>query len=152
MSFWLVSSIDVDNIRRASERLLWGFWDREAGYKQRKNWRDFIRTYNKIKPFHIVVFQVARTGEIHAVGVVKETYHDDQTPIWDKEISQGKVLYPWRVSLSAILFSEKPFVKHFIKMENYLDGYGLGEIPENDFRKVLADIKSKIDADLNFCT
>jgi len=149
MSFWLFSSNDVDNIRRAYERLVWGFWDREAGEKQRKNWRSFIRVYNRIKPFHIAVFQVARTGEVHAVGVVKETYYDDQAPVWDNEIEQNRVLYPWKVSLSTMAFSEKPFVKHFIKIENYIDGYGVGEIPEHEFRKIFDDIKSKLNADLN---
>jgi hypothetical protein len=149
MSFWLFSSNNVDNIRRAYERLMWGFWDREAGEKQRKNWRSFIRAFNRIKPFHVVVFQVARSGEVHAIGVVKETYYDDQTPIWDNELEQNRVLYPWKVSLSTVLFSEKPFVKHFIKIENYIDGYGIGEIPEHEFRKIFDDIKSKLSADLN---
>lgn len=149
MSFWLFSSNNVNNIRRAYERLMWGFWDREAGEKQRKNWRSFIRAFNRIKPFHVVVFQVARSGEVHAIGVVKETYYDDQTPIWDNELEQNRVLYPWKVSLSTVLFSEKPFVKHFIKIENYIDGYGIGEIPEHEFRKIFDDIKSKLSADLN---
>jgi len=149
MSFWLFSSNDVGNVRRAYERLMWGFWDREAGEKQRKNWRSFIRAFNRIKPFHIVVFQVARTGEVHAIGIAKETYYDDQTPIWDNEIKQNRVLYPWKVSLSTIVYSEEPFVKHFIKIENYIDGYGLGEIPEHEFRKIFDDVKSKLNADLN---
>ena len=149
MSFWLFSSNDVDNIRRGYERLVWGFWDREAGEKQRRNWRSFIRVHNRIKPFHIAIFQVARTGEVHAIGVVKETQYDDQTPIWNNEIEQNRVLYPWKVSLSAIVFSEKPFVKHFIKIENYIDGYGIGEIPEHEFRKILDDVKSKLNVDLN---
>lgn len=149
MSFWLFSSNNVDNIKRAYERLVWGFWDREAGEKQRKNWRRFIRDYNRIKPFNIVIFQVAGTGQVHAVGVVKETYYDDQTPIWDNEIEQNKVLYPWKVSLSTIVFSEKPFVKHFIKIGDYIDGYGIGEVPEHEFRKIFDNIKSKLNADLN---
>jgi hypothetical protein len=149
MSFWLFSSNNVDNIRRAYERLMWGFWDREAGEKQRKNWRSFIRAFNRIKPFHVVVFQVARSGEVHAIGVVKETYYDDQTPIWDNELEQNRVLYPWKVSLSAVLFSENSFVKHFIKIENYIDGYGIGEIPEHEFRRIFDDIKSQLNADLN---
>ncbi len=149
MSFWLFSSNNVGNIRRAYERLLWGFWDREAGEKQRKNWRSFIRAYNRIKPFHIVVFQVAKSGDIHAVGVVKDTHYDDQTPIWDNEIEQNKVLYPWKVSLSAMIFSEKPLAKHYIEIPNYIDGYGLGEIPEHEFRMVLNDIKSKLSIGLN---
>jgi hypothetical protein len=37
MAIWLFSSTDLENIRVGYERLLWGFWDREAGEKQRRN-------------------------------------------------------------------------------------------------------------------
>jgi len=140
----LFSSRNVRNIEIAYDRLLWGFWDREAGEKFRRNWRAFIRTFNRIKPFDLVVFQIAKTGDIHAIGLIRGKYYDDQTPVWDDEISQNKVLYPWRVSFSTILFSEKPFAKHFIKIQNYIDGYGLGELPEHEFRKILDSIKLKI--------
>jgi len=134
---------------RAHERLMWGFWDREAGEKQRKNWRDFIRVFNKIKPFDIVIFQVAETGELYAIGVVKDTYYDDQSPVWDNEIKQSRVLYPWKVSLCSMIFSNKPFTKHFIRIENYIDGYGVGEVPEHEFRKIFQTIKSKLNVELN---
>jgi len=49
---WLFSSSDLENIRTAYERLIWGFWDREVGPKQRRNWR-FIRAYNKIPTFRL---------------------------------------------------------------------------------------------------
>lgn len=149
MSFWLFSSNNVDNIRRAYERLIWGFWDREAGEKQRKNWRSFIRVFNRIGPFNVVIFQVARTGEVHAIGMVRETYYDDQTPVWNNELEQNRVLYPWKVSLSTMVFSESPLVKHFIKIENYIDGYGVGEVPEHEFRMILDEVKSKLNVDLN---
>jgi hypothetical protein len=129
---------------------MWGFWDREAGEKQRKNWRSFIRAYNRIKPFNIVIFQVAKTGDIRAVGVVKDTHFDDQTPIWDNEIKQNKVLYPWKVALSTMIFSEKPFAKHYIEIPNYIDGYGLGEIPEHEFRRTLDEVKAKLIVGINF--
>jgi hypothetical protein len=128
---------------------MWGFWDREAGEKQRKNWRDFIRVFNKIKPFDIVIFQVAETGELYAIGVVKDTYYDDQSPVWDNEIKQSRVLYPWKVSLCSMIFSNKPFTKHFIRIENYIDGYGVGEVPEHEFRKIFQTIKSKLNVELN---
>ncbi len=38
---WLFSSRFIDNIKRAKERLLWGFWDREASEKTQRNWRDY---------------------------------------------------------------------------------------------------------------
>jgi len=147
MNLWVFASKNVENIEVAKERLLWGFWDREAGEKQKKNWRSFIRLYNKIKPFDIVFFQIAKTGEIHAVGIVKETYYDDQTPVWPQE--QDRVIFPWKVSLSNILFSKKPFVSHFINIANYVDGYGIGELPEHDFRRVLAEIQKQLNVDFN---
>jgi hypothetical protein len=82
---WLFSSRDLENIRRGYERLLWGFWDvrsaksKELREKLEKNWRLFLSFYNNIEPFDIAVIQVARSGEIHAVGVVKRTFYDDQT-------------------------------------------------------------------------
>jgi len=76
MNVWIFSSNTLENIRVAKERLLWGFWNREIGEKQRKNWRNFIRLYNRIKPFDTVVFQISRTEEIHAIGVVKEKFYE----------------------------------------------------------------------------
>ncbi|MEM2864610.1 MAG: hypothetical protein QXR65_05020 [Candidatus Bathyarchaeia archaeon] len=88
MPTWLVSSSNLDNVRRAHERLMWGFWDREAGEKQGRNLRLFIKAFNRIKPFDYLVFQIAGTGGIHGLGLVKSAYYDDQTPIWDKELSE----------------------------------------------------------------
>ena len=124
-----------------------GFWDRELGEKQRRNWRSFIRLYNRIKPFDTVFFQIAKTGEIHAIGIVKETYYDDQTPVWPLE--KKIVLFPWRVSFCTILFSEKPFVSHFVKIENYVDGYGIGELAEHEYRRILTKIQKQLNVDLN---
>lgn len=142
--FWLFSSKPLENITAAKERLLWGFWDKKFGEKLRKNWRRFLVLYNRIKPFDIVVFQIAKTGEIHAIGIVKEKFYDDQTPIWPKEREKNKVFFPWRVSFSMIIFSEKPITTHFIKVENYVDGYGIGEISEHDFRRILESLKDKL--------
>lgn len=147
MNLWIFSSKNIENIKVAKERLLWGFWDREAGDKQRQNWRSFIRLYNKIKPFDIVFLQIARTGEIHAFGIVKETYYDDQTPIWPNE--QKHILFPWKVSFCSIIFSDKPFITHFVKIESYVDGYGIGELPEFEFRRILTEIQKQVNIDLN---
>ncbi|MEM0380514.1 MAG: hypothetical protein QXP71_04215 [Desulfurococcaceae archaeon] len=150
MGFWLFSSKNLKNIEVAKERLLWGFRDRDAGEKFRRNWRAFIRLYNRIKPFDIVVFQVAGAGSIHAIGIVKEKYFDDQTPVWPEEREKSRVLYPWRISFSGLIFSENSFTKHFIRIENYVDGYGLGELSEHEFRTILNEIQKNINIDLNF--
>ena len=150
MSFWLFSSKSLENIEVAKERLLWGFRDRDSGEKFRRNWRAFIRLYNKIKPFDIVVFQIARSGSIHAIGIVKEKYFDDQTPIWPAEREEGRILYPWRIAFGSLIYSKTPFATHFIKIENYVDGYGIGELPEHDFRTILNEIQKKTNIDLNF--
>ncbi|MCC5998118.1 MAG: hypothetical protein LM573_03490 [Thermofilum sp.] len=144
MSYWLFSSRNIENIEKAKEELLWGFWDREAGTKQRKYWRDFIRLYNRIKPFDVVVFQIAQTGEIHAIGIVKETYYDDQTPIWPEEKNENRVLFPWKVSFCNIIFSKTPFISHFVKIERYIDGYGIGELHEHEFRNILEKIQERL--------
>jgi len=147
MNFWVFSSKNLENIKVAKERLLWGFWDREAGEKQRQNWRAFIRLYNRIKPFDIAFFQIAKTGEIHALGIVKGTYYDDQTPIWSNE--QRQVLYPWKVSFCSIIFSKDPFITHFVKIESYIDGYGIGELPEFEFRRILTEVQKRANIELN---
>jgi len=149
MNLWLFSSKNIENIEVAKERLLWGFWDREAGEKQRRNWRVFIKLYNKIKPFDIVVFQIAKTGEIHAIGIVKETYYDDQTPIWPVEQKQNRVLFPWKVSFCNLIFSKKPFVSHFVNIESYVDGYGIGELREYEFRRILTEVQKQLNVDIN---
>jgi hypothetical protein len=99
---WLFSSSDLGNIRMAYERLIWGFWDREAGSKQRRNWRSFIRAYNRIRRFDYVLIRIAKTGEVHAMAVVKDTYYDDQTPIRKAEPEQRRVLFPWQVPFCFI--------------------------------------------------
>jgi len=144
MTVWLFSSKNLDNIMVASQRLLWGFWDREAGEKQRRNWRDFIRLFNRIKPFDFAVFQIAKTGEIHALGVVKRTYYDDQTRIWQIEIDNNRVYFPWRVEFSILIFSKEPFLTYFVRVEKYVDGYGLGEVPLHEFRLILDSINNRL--------
>ncbi|MFN4046369.1 MAG: hypothetical protein ACK4H7_03420 [Acidilobaceae archaeon] len=148
MSLWVFSSRNLENIRIAKDRLLWGFWDREMGERMRRNWRPFIRLYNRIKPFDIVVFQIAGTGEIHAIGIVEDKHYDDQTPVWPEEIGRNKVLFPWRVSFSSIIFSEEPFTVHSVRIENYIDGYGIGELPRHEFETVKNKIQEKLGVEL----
>ena len=141
---WLFSSNNIVNIKTAKDRLLWGFWDKIAGEKHQRNWRDFLRKYNEIQPFDIAVFQIAKTYEIHAIGVIKGTYYDDQTLIWPSELREKKVLFPWRVSFCSIIFSEEPFSQISIPIQGYIDGYGIGELSEEDFNKVISDIQKKL--------
>lgn len=137
MAVWLVASTSLGNIRRAYERLLWGFWDRDAGEKQRRNWRSFIHLFNSVKPFDHLVFQIARTGEIHGLATVKTKYYDDQTPIWDNELRQNRVLYPWRIELAFMIYSEKPIRRRYVKLSDYLDGYGIGEYPQHEYNNLI---------------
>jgi len=144
LSWGLVfSSSDLGNIRMAYERLIWGFWDREAGSKQRRNWRSFIRAYNWIRRFDYVLIQIAKTGEIHAMAVVKDMYHDDQAPIWKAEPEQRRVLFPWRVLFCFIIYSEKLILRRFIEIQNYIDGYGLGEIMDRDIADIVKVFEEK---------
>jgi len=112
MASWIFASRNLINIRTAKERLLWGFWDKNVGRgrlaeKLRRNWRDFIKYYNRIKAFDLVFLQLTRRYRefpahgIYAFGVVERTYYDDQTPVWSDEHRENRVLYPWRVSFAT---------------------------------------------------
>jgi hypothetical protein len=48
-----------------------------------------------------------------------------------------------------MIFSDMAFTRHLIRIENYIDGYGVGEVPEHEFRKVFQTIKSKLNVELN---
>lgn len=149
MSFWLFSSRDVDNIKVARDRLLWGFWDKSIGDKEEWDWRSFRKLYDEIKPFDIVFFQIAKTGEIHALGIVKKTFYEDETLIWPDEINQGRVLFPWKVSFAVIIFSEEPLTSYFLKREKYVGGYGIGELSEPEFRNILIPILRKVNVNIS---
>ena len=69
--------------------------------------------------------------------MIKSTQFDDQTLIWPLEIQRGKVYYPWRVEFSLIIYSEKPILRRFIKIESYIDGYGLAEASSTDLTDAL---------------
>jgi len=150
---WIFSSKNKENIRVATERLVWGFWDRDLVKNERsklvKNWRPFLRLYNSISSGDIVFFQIAQTGEIHALGIVRDKFYDDQTPIWDLEIGKRKVLFPWRVSFYVIIYSEEPFTRHFIEIKNYVDGYGIGEIPYHEAKRILNEIERRYHLNIN---
>jgi len=151
MTYWIFSSNNLENIETGCKHLLWGFFDpdyisedrEKLKDKLKKNWRNFLGKYNQIKPFDIAVFQIAKTGEIHAIGVIKERYFDDQTPIWDIELKLKRVIFPWRVSFSAMIFSGEPVVKKFVKIQDYIDGYGLGVLEPHEFNFILKAFQEK---------
>jgi hypothetical protein len=146
---WLFSSRDLENIRRGYERLLWGFWDvksakgKKLREKLERNWRSFLSSYNNIEPFDIAAIQIARSGEIHAIGVVKRTFYDDQTIVWPLEEEKGRVLYPWRVSFHIMVFSEEPITTLNVDMSDYIDGYGLGKLQAHHLNIILDAISNK---------
>jgi len=147
MNLWIFSSKTVTNIEVAKERLLWGFWDKRIAEKKKWNWRAFITLYNKIEPFDIVLFQRAYTGEIYALGIVKKTYYDDETPTFPGE--EKDVIFPWKVSFCSVIFSKKPFITHFVKKEDYVDGFGIGKLSEFELRRILTEIQKQVNIDLN---
>jgi len=152
--YWVFASKNKENIKTASERLLWGFWgiwgslnkSNKKKSKLAKNWRDFLRNYNKISAGDVVFFQLARSGDIHAVGLVKDRFYDDETPVWPEEVNKGKVLFPWRVSFYIIMYSEEPLGTYFTHLEKYVDGYGIGEAPRHEAETVLKRLKEKLKA------
>ncbi|MGC8848995.1 MAG: hypothetical protein ACP5K1_04660 [Candidatus Bathyarchaeia archaeon] len=60
--------------------------------------------------------------------MVKATYYDDQTPVWDKELKERRVLYPWRIELAFMAFPEEPIQGWRIQMAGYVDGYSRHEL------------------------
>jgi hypothetical protein len=146
---WLFSSTHLENIRRGCERLLWGFWDvrsaksRKLREKLEKNWRLFLSFYNNIEPFDIAAIQVTHSGEIHAIGVVKRTFYDDQTIVWPLEEESGRVLYPWRVFFQFVIFSEKSIIKFNVEKSDYIDGYGLGRLQAHHLNAILDAISNE---------
>ncbi|MEM2704390.1 MAG: hypothetical protein QXR45_14670 [Candidatus Bathyarchaeia archaeon] len=51
-----------------------------------------------------MVFQITGTDGIYGLGLIKSTYYDDQMPIWDKELKEVWVLYPWRIELAFVAY------------------------------------------------
>ena len=60
MAIWLFSSTDLENIRVGYERLLWGFWDREAGEKQRRNRSRLLGLTTGLSPSTSLYFKSPR--------------------------------------------------------------------------------------------
>lgn len=150
MNLWVFSSKNLENIKVAKDKLLWGFWSKGKRGRGRRNWRAFINSYNRIKPFDIVIFLVARTRKIYAIGIVKDKHYDDQALVWPEEIRENKVLFPWKVSFFGIIFSEEPFTTHDVGIENYIDFYGIGELSRHEFETIKNEIERKLNVELKF--
>jgi hypothetical protein len=53
---------------------------------------------------------------------------------------------------SLILYNnilQKPFTSLFIKIENYVDGYGIGELPEHEFRRIIHEVQKQLNVEFN---
>jgi hypothetical protein len=42
-----------------------------------------------------------------------------------------------------MIFSEEPILRRFIKLSDYIDGYGIGELSFIDFNDISAEISKK---------
>ncbi|MEM3986459.1 MAG: hypothetical protein QXR39_06790 [Candidatus Methanomethylicia archaeon] len=144
-NYWVLSSYSLDNIRRAHERLIWGFTDPTIKKEEKyaKNWRDFIKLYNKISFGDIMAFQLFQEGRfyIHGLGVVQEKFYDDETPIWDDEVKYRRVLYPWKVRFGLMLYSESPITELAIPTHEYVTGYGIGKLPRGDLETIIQSLE-----------
>jgi len=74
---------------------------------------------------------------------VRERFYDDQTPIWDQEIEERRVLFPWRVSFYIVVYSDEPAAKLYTRIENYVDGYGIGELPNHEAQQILEQLREE---------
>lgn len=149
--YWVFASRNKENIKVAAKNLLWGFWKKPCRSNKEesvlaKNWRQFLHLYNQVAAGDVVFFQLTKSGDIHAIGVVKDRFYDDQTPVWDEEDNKGMVLFPWRISFYVIIYSEESLGRYFTNLENYVDGYGIGEVPHKMARDVLDKLRERLSA------
>jgi len=149
--YWVFASKNKKNIKTASERLLWGFRNKPCDSKSSSkkselamNWQPFLYLYNNLSVGDVVFFQLAESGDIHAVGLVKDKFYDDQTPVWPEEFNRGKVLFPWRVSFYFVIYSEEPLGTYFTHLKNYVKRYGIGEAPPHEAEAVLERLGEKL--------
>jgi hypothetical protein len=127
--------------------MLWGFPDRKRSKNERysRNWKDFVKWYNRISTGDIVVFQLYKPRYlIHAIGVVKDRHYDDETPVFREEDDSGDVIYPWRITFSLMIFSPEPIVELAVPTEDYLRGYGLGKLSRPDFDVILGGLRDEV--------
>jgi len=55
-----------------------------------------------------------------------------------------RALYPWRVSFYIAVYSEEPAAKLYTGIENYVDGYGIGELPNHEAQQILEKLREKL--------
>ena len=144
-NYWLVCTTNLDNIRTAYDRLVWGFPDISTrwGEKYKRNWRYFVKMFNRILSGDVMVFQhiKGRSYLVHAIGVVKDRYYDDETPILSDEVKEGYVIFPWKVRLGLMIFSEEPIAKLAILTQDYLTGYGIGRLRSTDIQAIVTNLE-----------
>ena len=152
-NYWVLSSYSIENIRRAHERLMWGFTDptimQEDKYS--KNWRDFIKWYNNILPGDIMAFQLFKERRyfIHGLSIVREKFYDDETPIWNNE-KDRQVLYPWKVRFSLMLYSESAITELAIPTHEYTAGYGIGKLSRGDLELIIQNLEKATGLQVKF--
>jgi len=146
----LFSSNSLENIRVDCEGLLWGFSHKRKHLRDK--WGQFLSTYQRINPFDVAVIQPTKNYRIHAIGVVREKYYDDLTPVWPAELRRGEVLYPWRVSFSLMLFSEEPITVLTVRVQDYISCFGLGTLTPRDLDNILAGASRKFKLELREST
>jgi len=153
-SYWVLSSYSLDNIRRAHERLMWGFTDPTIKKEEKyvKNWRDFIKSYNKISLGDIMTFQLFKEKRyyIHGLSVVQEKFYDDETLIWDDEVKYGHVIYPWRVRFGLMLYSESPILELAVPTHEYVAGYGIGKLSRGDLETIIQSLEKSTSLKVKF--
>jgi len=55
-----------------------------------------------------------------------------------------RVLFPWRAPFYIVVYSEEPITKLYTRIENYVDGYGIGEPPNHKAQQILEKLREKL--------
>jgi len=63
---------------------------------------------------------------------------------YGREIEERRVLYPWRVSFYIVIYSEESAAKLYTGIENYVDRYGIGELPNHEAQQILEKLREKL--------
>jgi hypothetical protein len=158
LRYWLFFSKSLENVETAVKHLLWGFPSKDRIKEKdekttEEKWEKFLGYYNSIKPLDVVFFQIQNSEKkfyIHAIGIVRDKYYDDQTLIWSDEKKNRAVLYPWRVSFGIIIYSEEPFKEFNVPKERYLAGYGIAELTEDEVSDIIRSVERKLKVTISF--
>lgn len=51
-------------------------------------------------------------------------------------LNKIRFLFPWRVQFAIMIFSKEPVIRKFVKIQDYIDGYGLGELEQHEFGSI----------------